>query len=114
VVLSSNQPFRDLIAELYEESCHHRSQHISMLLQRAADAIKAAVADLATDDAEHIIGVLQADRKVAKAESARWSKRVENFRNQTLTSGEMILLLEKMRPKDKAHIRKLFEQGRLL
>ena len=115
MTLPSNHPFRDLIYEVWEEAHHHRSQHIADLLDRAASALSATTKDLQTGSLEHhVIGVLQADRKVAKDESARWRKRVENFRNQTLTISEMILLLEKMRPEDKAHMQRLFDQGRLL
>lgn len=114
MTLDSNSPFRDLLDELWMEAHHHRNAHIADLLDRACQALSATIQDLDVEGTEHIIGVLQADRKVAKAESARWRRRVENFRNQTLTSDEMILLLEKMRPEDKAHMQRLFEQGRLL
>ncbi len=114
MTLDSNQPFRDLLDELGMEAHHLRNAHITSLLDRVYQALSATIQDLDVEGTEHIIGVLQADRKVAKAESARWRKRVENFRNQTLSTDEVLLIIDKLQPKQIAHLRRLVQEGRLL
>lgn len=114
MTLDSNLPFKPLIYELDDVACCSRDGELADLLHRAAAALNATTADLDLEGTEHIIGVLQAERQVAKGESARWRKRVENFRNQTLSTDEVLLIIDKLQPEQRAHLRRLVQEGRLL